>query len=145
MAYEGPEHHRRLAAVITERSKGIGKLLDGVCPSDGVALGKDGRCPVCRRRSKRVQAASEPESTPLDTRPEPSPAALKAAAERLFWERYEREKAEREQAAPALAGCKVHGAPPGQRCWNCLATPKPSRADVVREKFMTADGHLREM
>jgi hypothetical protein len=95
MGIENAEFHAQLQNRINERAKSLAQRLLGICSVDGREADKNGLCPVCRRVV--VAPPSDEEIASLDE--EPSPDAVQAAAKKLFFERVERQRQEREEQA----------------------------------------------
>jgi hypothetical protein len=133
MAFESAQHHRRLQRATQRMTEGVAKLYSRTCRVCAAAAGPDGRCTTCHRE------VAAPAPAVQQSNPEPSPDEIQAAAQRAFWARYERESQEREQNAQS------RGSRSSMTVREALEASKPSRADVLREKFMTSDGRLREM
>ena len=134
MSFEFRESHERLRKAQVELAKGITAQRAKVCGTCGTGANQKGKCLTCGR-DLGAPAAKPPQDEKPDVTPE---EVRKAEALRAFYSRYEKQCAEREQEAQSRGTRSL-------TVNEALASAKPSRADILREKFMTRDGFLREM
>ena len=162
MAIEWREHHERLQATIKERAKGVGELLQSLCPADRVPLNsKTGKCPVCRRTPTTPKVPDEPisgrwntaglprfkptdDTTPKtkeDATPEPSPKAtwpdgsprVVGVAQETAQRQFWADHNRRMLEREQEAASGQARSRDGIARWSSDVTPEKTRADLIRE------------